>query len=247
LKFSENWETLAYGGDEVDLSVWSTELTFKSRPTESFQPSGSTKKRKRNDDLFPAEIWRARNVPNDNLDIRQPIRITAVTYISSSSAGHHLVTGTQLGDIRRYDTRAARRPVSNWIGMGKMGGIRSLQKGILENELFMSDNGSNLFSIDLRTGGILTAYKGISGAITSMVSSPSEMVSTALDRYIRVHSVVPPERSGSHQELKGQVLETAYLNSVPTVVVWDQCLSNEPSAFFREQDDEMWNNMEHVS
>jgi ribosome biogenesis protein NSA1 len=74
------------------------------------------------------------------------------------------------------------------------------------------------------------------------------MVSTALDRYIRVHSVVPPpERSGSHQELKGQVLETAYLNSVPTVVVWDQCLSNEPSAFFREQDDEMWNNMEHVS
>jgi len=62
LKFSENWETLAYGGDEVDLSVWNTELTFKSHPTESSQSSGSTKKRKRNDDLFPAEIWRARNV-----------------------------------------------------------------------------------------------------------------------------------------------------------------------------------------
>ena len=61
-KISANWETFAYGGDEVDLSVWTTELAFKSHSTESPQPSGLTKKRKRNDDLFPAEIWRARNV-----------------------------------------------------------------------------------------------------------------------------------------------------------------------------------------
>ena len=63
-KISANWETFAYGGDEVDLSVWDTELAFKSRPNESSQPSVLTKKRKRNDDLFPAEIWRARNVRN---------------------------------------------------------------------------------------------------------------------------------------------------------------------------------------
>ena len=61
-KISANWETFAYGGDEVDLSVWNTELAFKSHPTEPSQPSALTKKRKRNDDLFPAEIWRARNV-----------------------------------------------------------------------------------------------------------------------------------------------------------------------------------------
>ena len=28
------------------------------------------------------------------------------------------------------------------------------------SELFVSDNGSNLYSIDLRTGGILCGYKG---------------------------------------------------------------------------------------
>jgi len=56
----------------------------------------------------------------------------AVAYLSSSSAGHHLVTGTQFGDMRRYDTRASRRPVSNWIGLGKMGGIMLIEKGMSE-------------------------------------------------------------------------------------------------------------------
>lgn len=74
------------------------------------------------------------------------------------------------------------------------------------------------------------------------------MVSTALDRYARVHSVFPPpEQAGSHQERKGKVLEKTYLNSVPTVVVWDRCLGDELSVSPNEQDDEVWNNMEHVS
>jgi ribosome biogenesis protein NSA1 len=74
------------------------------------------------------------------------------------------------------------------------------------------------------------------------------MVSAALDRYVRFHSVVPPpERSGSHQDRKGRVLEKAYLNSVPTVVVWDRCLSDGPSVGSHEQEDEVWDNMEHVS
>ena len=81
-----------------------------------------------------------------------------------------------------------------------------------------------------------------------MACSPSEMVSTALDRYVRIHSVIsPPERPGSHQERKGRVLEKAYLNTVPTVVVWDRRLSDEVSVESHEQEDEVWNNMEHIS
>ena len=112
------------------------------------------------------------------MGLRQPVRITSLTYLSPSTAGHHLLTGTQFGDLRRYDTRAARRPVSNWKGVGKVGGIRLVEKGLSEksvnlnrctveqfliyqlSELFASDNGSNLYSIDLRTGGILYSYKG---------------------------------------------------------------------------------------
>jgi ribosome biogenesis protein NSA1 len=61
-RMSDNRETFAYGGDEVDLSVWSAELAWQPQPEPSTLPGTSSKKRKRDDDLFPAEIWRARNV-----------------------------------------------------------------------------------------------------------------------------------------------------------------------------------------
>jgi ribosome biogenesis protein NSA1 len=61
-RMSDNRETFAYGGDEVDLSVWSAELAWQHQPESSTLSGSSSKKRKRGDDLFPAEIWRARNV-----------------------------------------------------------------------------------------------------------------------------------------------------------------------------------------
>jgi len=247
---SDSKETFAYGGDEVDLSLWNTELAWQRQlgPTTL---TGSSKKRKRNDDLFPAELWRARNVPNDALGLRQPVRITSLTYLSSSTAGHHLLTGTQFGDLRRYDTRAARRPVSDWKGVGKVRGIRLVEKGLSENELFVSDNGSNLYSVDLRTGGILYSYKGISGAVTSISSSSTtHMVSTSLDRYLRIHTVVPPpSRPGSNLEQRGGILEKTYLTCMPTTVVWDQQKTSKTSIDDNTsslQDDDIWDKMEHV-
>ncbi len=44
--------------------------------------------------------------------------------------------GTQLGDIRRYDTRAARRPVSNWVGISKVGGVGVVENGSTEKSVF---------------------------------------------------------------------------------------------------------------
>jgi len=139
----------------VDLSVWDTEKAFTS-PGEDTTPS-STKKRKRGGELFPGEIWRARNVrvtcfvltlsdtfryeqvPNDFLGLRQPIRITTLTYISPSPSAnhHHLLSGTRLGDVRRYDTRAARRPVADWKAIGKSGGVKLVEKGLDEQCVFL--------------------------------------------------------------------------------------------------------------
>lgn len=148
-RLSEDAQTFAYGGDEVNLSVWNTGIAFETRSIPA-SSSNTIKKRKRNDDLFPGEIWRARNVrffkndsitvahsffwkvPNDHLNLRQPVRITALSYLPSSAAGYNLVVGTQFGDMRRYDTRAARRPVSNWTAMAKVGGIKSIQKGLAD-------------------------------------------------------------------------------------------------------------------
>ena len=136
------------------------------------------------------------------------------------------------------------------------------------SELFVSDNGSNLYSIDLRTGGILHSYKGeanflycrsvhliyllgISGAVTSISpSSTTQMVSTSLDRYFRIHTVVlPPSRPGSNLERKGGTIEKTYLTSVPTVILWDQQKKSETTIDSDDntlEHDDLWDRMEHV-
>lgn len=245
-----NEETFAYGGDEVDLSVWNTERAFQApAPSEDASPTppNNTKKRKRaNDALFPGEVWRAKNVPNDFLGLRQPVHNTCLTYISpSGSTGQqHLLAGTRFGDVRRYDTRAGRRPVSDFKGIGKIGGVRTIGRGFSEHEAFVSDQGSSLFALDLRNGGILYSYKGISAAVTSVSPSPSFLASVALDRYTRIHSTFPPPLvSGKPADERGTTLEKVYMTTVPTVVVWDQ---REEADAGEEEDENIWETMKHV-
>lgn len=54
-------DTFAYGGDEVDLSVFDTERAFQNT-AEDLASTTAANKRKRNDFLFPGEVWRAKNV-----------------------------------------------------------------------------------------------------------------------------------------------------------------------------------------
>ncbi|KAJ7046730.1 hypothetical protein C8F04DRAFT_986828 [Mycena alexandri] len=231
--------TFAYGGDEVELSVWDTEKAFAS--SSSTEPSGTKRKR---DALFPGELWRAKNLPNDGLGLRQPVRITSLTYLSTPTG---LLTGTALGDVRRYDTRNARRPVSNWKGIGKMGGIKLVEKGLADHEAFVSDHGSNLFALDLRNGRVVYSYKGLAGAVTSMAPSPSLLVSTALDRYCRIHtSFPPPPEAGQSQDNKGQVVEKVFTTSVPTVVVWDGVRTVTSAPEPEGEDDDVWDEMENI-
>jgi len=64
-KLNESGTHFAYGGDEVDISVWDTSLAFQTPETSEDQSSAS-KKRKRNE-LFAGEVWRAKNVSPFNL------------------------------------------------------------------------------------------------------------------------------------------------------------------------------------
>ncbi|KIK59864.1 hypothetical protein GYMLUDRAFT_245061 [Collybiopsis luxurians FD-317 M1] len=238
-RLSDSLDTFAYGGDEVDISVWNTERAFRNPPADI-----TTSKRKRNNTLFEAEIWRAKNAPNDHLGLRQPIRTTTLSYLFSSS--EHLLAGTQLGSVRRYDTRAARKPVSDWK-IAKTGGIEALAQGFNQH-----DSGSNLFSLDLRNGRISYSYKGLAGAVTSIAPSPAHMVSVARDRYCRIHSTFPPpHQPGQRQEHKGEVMERIFTKSMPTVVVWNgDRSSGDPAAVIHshvdDNEDEIWDNMEDV-
>lgn len=141
-------KSFAYGGEEVEVSLWDTERAFSHpvKPT-----PGLPQKRKRGGDMLPAETWRAKNVssrfywmtltyeetkvPNDNLSLRQPVHVTSLSYISSEIQGHsttHLIAGTNDGHVRRYDTRAARRPIADWRSIAKAGAIKVVEDGHAE-------------------------------------------------------------------------------------------------------------------
>ncbi|THU90702.1 hypothetical protein K435DRAFT_968533 [Dendrothele bispora CBS 962.96] len=243
-KLSPTCKTFAYGGDEVDLSIWNVERSLQSPPDKQLEPTSNKRKRSK-DTLFPTEEWRAKNVHNDNLGLRKPIRITSLAYLSSSDS--HLLTGTQLGDLRRYDTRAARRPVSDWQNVAKLGGIKTVEPGLNEHEVFVSDGGSNLYSLDLRNGKIVYGYKGLSGSVSSIAVGPSFLGSVAQDRYVRVHSTFPPPREvGQQQDQRGEILETIYGKSIPTCIVWDGSVSLSNARANEDEDEDVWDNMQNV-
>ncbi|KAH9842823.1 uncharacterized protein C8Q71DRAFT_222574 [Rhodofomes roseus] len=253
-RLSHDAQTFAYGGDEVELSVWDTERAFA--PRDNIPADAESKKRKRGGELLPGEVWRAKNVPNDGLSLRQPVHNTSLTYLqpSSSASSHHLLVGTHHGHVRRYDTRAARRPVADWKGIGKVGGVRMVENGLAEHEVFVSDNGSNLFALDLRNGRVIYGYKSIAGAVSSVAHSPSVLASVAQDRFLRLHSTFPPPKEpGQQQEHKGEVLDKLYMKAVPTVVVWDQSADASQAVQGAEEageeaddDDDVWDAMEDV-
>jgi len=255
-QLSSDAGSFCYGGTEVDVSVWDTTRAFSST-MDSPQPSPDGNKRSRGNDLFPAETWRAKNLPNDNLNLRHPINIASVAYLPSSSAkqasgsGVHLVTGTQLGDVRRYDTRAARKPIANWVGVGKFGGVGNVKAGLREHELFVSDNGSNLFAVDLRNGRVVYSYKQIQGAVSDLVPTSSFLASTSQDRFFRLHSTVPPpEVAGKQQDERGEVLNSLYVKSIPTAVVIDPLgdISKAPDeSLLGEGQEDPWEGMRDIS
>lgn len=74
-------------------------------------------------------------VPNDSLNLRQPVHVTSLSYLSSPIQGPsttHLIAGTNDGHVRRYDSRAARRPVTDWRSIAKAGAVKAIEDGHAE-------------------------------------------------------------------------------------------------------------------
>ncbi|GAB1517407.1 hypothetical protein RhiTH_000455 [Rhizoctonia solani] len=247
LRLSPSFSSLAYGGDEVDLSVWDVERTFSDKP-QSTDEVGKKRKKGKNE-LMYAEIWRAKQLPNDSLSLRQPVHITSLSFIHGSQlpnqqSSFHIVTGNKNGALRRFDTRTARRPVSNWENIAKIGGIRNIEPGRNEYELFVSDNGSSLSSIDVRSGKICYSYKGLPSAATSFSPvAKSHLASVSLDRVFRLHTVYPPPPQANEQQLKkGEVIGQEFLKSTPTAIIWDKFETQVATEDGDEED--VWEAME---
>ncbi|KIM28797.1 hypothetical protein M408DRAFT_329244 [Serendipita vermifera MAFF 305830] len=126
----------AYAGNEVNLSVWNTEVAFQLGDSQASQATASAggKRARSNDQLFPGEIWRAKNVANDSLDLRQPVNISSLAFLSTNESGphHNIAVGNTLGAVHRYDTRKGRKPASSWSDSRMSGGISLIEKGMRE-------------------------------------------------------------------------------------------------------------------
>ena len=86
--------------------------------------------------VSPSPIPRGQ-VANDSLSLRQPVNIASLAFLSEGQGNHHhLAIGNELGSVRRYDTRASKRPVADWAGISKVGGVRRIEKGAREQYVF---------------------------------------------------------------------------------------------------------------
>ncbi|KAI0807128.1 WD40-repeat-containing domain protein [Fomes fomentarius] len=249
-RLSEGGRVFAYGGNEVELSLWDTEKAFAIKQAAVDSPAATESKKRKRDQYLPGELWRAKNLPNDHLSLRQSVHNTALTFLQpSASATHqHLLVGTTNGSVRRYDTRAARRPVSDWKVIAKSVGISTVETSLHEHEVFIADHGCTLSALDLRNGKTIYTYKGIAGAVTSVAPARSFMASASQDRFVRLHTTFgPPAQEGQQQDQKGQVMDKLYMKVIPTVVIWDGEDASDRRPAERDEeggDDDVWNTMQ---
>ncbi|XP_052745891.1 WD repeat-containing protein 74 [Bicyclus anynana] len=145
----------ATGGEENDLKVW------------------------RIGDQQP--LFTAKNLPNDWLQLRRPVWVTDLTFLSQEL----LAVCSRHGYVRLYDSRAQRRPVCNVDFEAKA--ATCITKGFDERQVFVGFGRGHLHQVDLRRGKPDKGYKGAVGAITSIALHDGLLVSTSLDRHIRVH------------------------------------------------------------
>ncbi|EJD53025.1 hypothetical protein AURDEDRAFT_142097 [Auricularia subglabra TFB-10046 SS5] len=244
LRLSPDTKSFASGGEEVELSVWDLERSFTA---EDAPPRSALKKRKQDELLHPAETWRAKNVPYDSLNLRVPVQISSLTFLGND---HELLTGTSFGAVRRYDTRAARKPVANWTNViAKEGSIRRVERGVSEHDVFVSDERGQLFALDIRNGKQLYSYKGIGGTVSSFAMDGTQhILSASMDHYARLHSTAaPPATAGRNLDARGDTLVKFYTQDFITAVT--AASPGTPAGGSKEDEevgDEIWEQLPDV-
>ncbi|KZT59798.1 hypothetical protein CALCODRAFT_481300 [Calocera cornea HHB12733] len=226
MQLSPSGRTLAYGGDEVSASVWSVERAFARKsgaeaPDGAGAGAGEGKKRKKSKELFAGELWRARNEPNDALDLRVPVQITALAHLAPSDT--QLVTGSEDGSLRLYDTRAGRKPQGHWRAPFKRP-VRVVEPGG-EHQLFAADAAGTLASVDTRTGRCMYTYRGLTSALTALAPVPTSgqplLAAVGRDRTFRLSSAPPPPGDAkANAGQRGEELVRLWMPSVPLALVF---------------------------
>lgn len=150
------------GGQKNDLKLWDL-----NRPDEP--------------------IFRAKNVPNDFLDLQVPIWVTDLGFLPSQGAQARVAVGTGYHQVRLYDTKAQRRPVISFdFGQSPVSALAVTDN---ENLVIVGNTIGTMGSIDLRKGQLQGHYKGFAGGIRciSCLDKQEMVASCGLDKFLRVY------------------------------------------------------------
>ncbi|KAF9171186.1 WD repeat-containing protein 74 [Mortierella sp. AD011] len=174
--------------------------------------------------LAKGQIFKAKNVKNDHLDLRVPVWNTDFHFLSQYDTTR-IAVGTRNHQIRVYDTKSgARRPVVD-AEVGDMP-IVAMCNGKDGSEIVFSDTVTNVYSVDTLTGAILGQYKGFTGVATALAtftpfdgeSDTRHLVSVALDRCLRVHEM----------DSTRKLIHKVYLKQRMTAIVVGEYTPAEP-------------------
>lgn len=240
---------IAFGGKENDLQIW---CSWRSFTREEKRDSTSDSGEEDDDDeklwesLKP--IWKAKNVKNDDLDLRVPVWISDLAFLPTVDAPPatakdlNLVTSTRFRQLRLYNTRKARRPIKS-IELSDC----PISQIVLTSpssqpdapiELIFSDSVANVMHVNLSTSQVIGSYKGFSGSINSLSVSQdlNVVVAGGMDAYLRAFDV------RTHQQLCS-IYIGARITGVQVlpepVEIKEEELDDE-----RDEEDEVWEMMQ---
>ncbi|KAG2223007.1 hypothetical protein INT45_012306 [Circinella minor] len=224
----------ATGGNENDLKVYDAEVLMKE------------------EDEKKALVFQAKNVKNDMLDLRVKVWIHDLHFLNEE--GTRIVTATHYHQIRVYDTKKQRRPISDFdIGKNP---LLTLHIGVDFDHVIYTDTMSTVATVDLRKGTVGSHYKGFTGAVSDVAVTPQPsftavndndkktkplLTSVSLDRFLRVH-----EMSTQFRRIEQKV----YLKQRMTAVLIDETFEFPKDEEKEEEDQEendMWDAMETVA
>ena len=154
---------IASGGKEIPLKLW---------------------------DLHKSEapVFTSKNVRNDWLNLRVPVWVTRIQFLSDS---RRVVTGTGYNHVRVYDPKASqRRPVIDFNFMTyPVTGLSVCSHR--DDQVMVGNTVGDMGLLDLRKRQTVQLYKGFSGGITDIQCHSFEpvVVSCGIDRYVRIHDI----------------------------------------------------------
>lgn len=134
-------------------------------------------------------IFMSKNIPHDELQLRVPIWVSDMTFLSNSE----IVTASRYDNICYYDTRAQRRPVTR---IQFDDATYSCVSSCYNDKLIAAGGGKGLVQvIDVRKPGkILHKYKGSVGAVKDIACDKNLpfMFTVSLDRRLRIYDINQP-------------------------------------------------------